>query len=149
VVPVVSVKELLHRLNRFIEAVAKERPVPVPAEPPQAAVPPASALEAVLGGLEKASAEAKSTPVPTTSVTSLALPSVPPPIANQAASAGPAASAASKEECTVEMAMAAKERCSKCRFQGCAKCLRRFHLPRSLPRRLSQESAGSAGSAGQ
>ena len=199
VVPVVSVSDILSRVNKWISTVAAERPEVVD-----------EALKAVLESLDKGSEKAKSQLVASGSVVDLSLPPVPPsgkgpvepeppvkgakntkasqgawssalaavlssldncssapapasaapaPASAAPASAAPAdasaapapasAAPAAVEEFTVEMAEIAKSRCSKCRFQGCAQCMKQFHVPRRLFRQWSQESRGSEGSAKQ
>jgi hypothetical protein len=77
VVPVVSVSDILSRVNTFIDREGSHRPAPVPAEPPKAPPPPASALTAVMESMDKVGAEAQATPVPTASVVEITLPPVP------------------------------------------------------------------------
>ena len=210
VVPVVSVGDLLSRVNNFIDRVGSQRPEPVRAELPKAP-PPASALAAAFESLDKAGAQAKATPVPTASVVDITLPPVPalpaapaapppkakppvqplgpaleavlcsldkislPPKASAfpaAADPGSAATPASAMvacsgssanpvplcdtaapvadgKFTVEMAVESAKSCSKCRFKGCAQCMKEYHMPRRLLRQWSRESGGSAASADQ
>ena len=213
VVPVVSVADLLSRVNNFIDRVGSHRPEPVHVELPKA-FPPASALTAVLESLDKATAQAKATPVPTGSVVDITLPPAPalpaapvapPPKPKPAvkplgsaldavlcsldkislppkASASPAAAdpgnadpvplcdsatvtfsgssadpvplcdsavPVASSDFTVEMAVQSAKSCSKCRFKGCAQCMKEYHMPRRLLRQWSRESAGSAASGEQ
>ena len=106
--------------------------------------PPASSASAIVlahlpdsasGAISASGASSASAAPPTSSA------SVGPPASS--ASAGTPAS----DEYTVEMAFAAKSRCSKCRMQGCAQCLKQYHVPRSLIRQWSRESGGSDGPA--
>jgi hypothetical protein len=55
----------------------------------------------------------------------------------------PPAPSAASEDYTLEQAQAAQSRCSKCRFRGCAQCLRQYHVPHKLLRQWSRESGGS------
>ena len=212
VVPVVSVSDILSRVNKWISTVAAERPevvdealkavlesldkgsekaksqpvasgsvvdlslppVPPSGVPPVEPEPPvkgakntkasqealSSALAAVLAGLDHCSsapAPASAAPAPASAAPALAS-AAPAPASAAPASAAPAPASAAPapaspnrlvEEFTVEMAEIAKSRCSKCRFQGCAQCMKQFHVPRRLFRQWSKESGGSEGSAKQ
>ena len=104
--------------------------------------PPASAISA--SGVSSGSAAPPTSsasagpPASAISASGASLGSAAPPTSSASSASG---------EYTFEMAVAAKSRCSKCRMQGCAQCLKQYHIPRSLIRQWSRESGGSDGPA--